>query len=202
MPYASLAELKSWVGIPSGDTADDTLLSLALDAATTQVDQYTDRTFTADTNPVNRDYEPTDGGELNVDPISTTTDLVIATDENGDGVFETTWAGSDYRLEPVNAAVTGEPYTRIVAIGSKRFPINGTRPSTRVAARYGWPNGTTPPGVKQATLIQAARLFMRKNAAFGVAGSVEFGSEIRLLDELDRDAQRLLRAYRRNWWVL
>jgi len=202
MAYATLAELKTFVGIPTGDTQDDTALQLALDASSSQVERYTDRVFTADSVATTRDYMVSNTGELDIDPISTLTGLIVATDDNGDGTFETTWTvGTDYRVEPVNAAAAAVPWDRIVALGTRWFPKNTYRPTVRVTAKFGWTGGTTPPAVKLATLIQASRLFKRKDAPFGVAGSVEFGSEMRLLNELDRDAQNLLRPYRRNWWV-
>jgi hypothetical protein len=201
MTYATLNELKGWVGIPVADVTDDVTLQLALDAASGQVDGYCDRVFSADTNPTVRYYSPDSGGRLTVDPISTTSGLVVATDENGDGTYETAWTlNTDYRLEPVNAAAFGKPWTRLVALGTRWFPNLTYRPGVSVTARFGWP-GTVPAQVKEATLIQAAHLWKRKDAPFGVAGSVEFGSEMRLLNELDRDAQNLLLPFRRNWWV-
>jgi hypothetical protein len=201
--YATLAELKGFVSIPAGDTADDTTLQLALDAAAAQVDQFCDRTFAADAAPTTRFYTVTDTGLLSVDPISTVTGLVVATDDNADGTYETTWTvGTDFRLEPINAAAWGEPWTRLVALGTRWFPRIQWRPGVSVTARFGWPGGTPPAPVKQAALLQAARLWKRKDAPFGVAGSVEFGSEVRLLAKLDPDVESLLRPYRRNWWVL
>src|SRR4051794_25832947 len=122
MAYATLNELKGYVGIPTADTQDDVTLQLALDAASGQVEQFCDRLFTADGSVVTRYYNnwaaqtatPARYGSIyasyvgfvDVDPISTTTGLVVATDDNGDGVYETTWTlNPDYRLEPVNAAV-------------------------------------------------------------------------------------------------
>lgn len=202
MAYATLAELKEFVGVPDADTADDDALTLALDAATTQVDTWCDRTFTADEVATTRDYMISDTGRVDIDPVSTLTELVVQTDDNNDGTFETTWtAGTDYRAEPVNATAAGVPWDRLVALGTRWFPKNKYRPGVRVTAKFGWPGGTVPDAVKLATLIQASRLFKRKDAPFGVAGSVEFGSELRLLNELDRDAQNLLRRYRRQWWV-
>jgi hypothetical protein len=201
MSYATLAELKAFVSIPVLDVVDDTALQLALDAATTQVENWADRVFTADATVTTRDYMVTDTATLDVDPLSTLTGLVVATDDNGDGTFETTWAASDYRVEPTNAGAAGVPWDRIVALGTRWFPKNTVRPTVRVTAEFGWPGGVVPQAVKLATLIQASRLFKRKDAPFGVAGSVEFGSEMRLLNELDRDAQNLLRPFRRNWWI-
>lgn len=202
MAYATLNELKGFVGIPTADTADDTTLTSALDSASAQVDAFCDRTFGADASPTVRLYQVDNTGRLDVDPISTTTGLVVKTDDNADGTFETTWTlDTDYRLEPINAAAAGDPWTRLVVLGTRWFPKIAYRPGVQVTARFGWPGGTAPAPVKHATLIQASRLWLRKNAPFGVAGSVEFGSEMRLLAKLDPDVESLLRPYRRNWWV-
>lgn len=203
MAYATLAELKGFVGIPTADTADDVTLQLALDAASDQVDRFCDRTFAQDATATVRYYSPTETGRLEVDPISTLTGLIVATDADGDGTYETTWTvGTDYRLEPINAAAQGRPWTTLVALGTRWFPRLSYRPSTSVTAKFGWPGGVAPASVKEATLLQSARLWKRKDAPFGVAGSVEFGSEVRLLAKLDPDVESLLRPYRRNWWVL
>jgi hypothetical protein len=203
MAYATLAELKGFVGIPEADEADDTTLSLALDAASGQVDAFCDRTFAADAAPTTRLYRASVGGYLNVDPIATTTGLTVESDNDGDGVFEVAWTlDVDYRLEPVNAAAAGEPWTRIIALGTQWFPRLPYRPGVQVTAAFGWPGGQPPPAVKNAVLIQASRLWKRKDAPFGVAGSVEFGSEMRLLAKLDPDVETLLRPFRRLWAVV
>lgn len=202
MAYATLTELKGWVGIPAADPADDATLQLALDAASGQVDAFCDRTFTVDGAPTVRLYSPELGRALVVDPISSATGLAVATDDNGDGTYETTWTlGTDYRLDPANAAAAGRPWTRLVALGTRWFPSNRYRPTVSVTALFGWP-GAVPAQVKEATLIQAERLWKRKDAPFGVAGSVEFGSELRLLAKLDPDVESLLRPFRRQWWVV
>ena len=203
MAYATLSELKGFVGIPTADTADDTTLQLALDSSSAQVDQFCDRTFTADSSPTVRLYQVQTTARLDVDPISATTGLVVKTDDNADGTFETTWVlDTDFRLEPLNAAAYGEPWTRLVALGTRWFPKITYRPGVQVTAKFGWPGGTAPAPVKHATLIQASRLWKRKDAPFGVAGSVEFGSEMRLLAKLDPDVESLLKPYRRNWWAV
>lgn len=201
MAYATLDELKVFVGIPALDEQDDATLTLALDSASAQIDAFCDRTFTADAEVTSRLYRAELGGVITVDPISTLTGLVVETDDDGDGTFETTWDTSDYRVEPINAAALGEPWTRIIALGTRWFPRLRYRPGVRVTATYGWPGGAAPAPVKQAALIQASRLWKRKDAPFGVAGSVEFGSEVRLLAKLDPDVESLLRPYRRLWWV-
>ena len=198
MAYATLADLKTFLGI--GDAADDVTLQLALDAAEAQINAFTGRSFGIDGSVVARSYVATANGALDVDPIATLTGLVVETDANDDGTYETLWTtGTDFRVEPVNAAALGPPWNRLVATGSKLFPTgNRYYPGVRVTAKYGWP-GSPPAPVKEATLIQASRLWKRKDAPFGVAGSVEFGSEMRLLAKLDPDVEALLGPYRRQW---
>lgn len=201
MAYATLAEFKGFVGIAPADTLDDATLQMALDAATGQVDNYCGRSFAI--AATTRYYYPENGGYVVVDPIANSTGLTVTVDQNNDGVYEQTWTvGTDYRLDPVNAVAEGDPWTRLTAVGSKRFPVIASRPSVAVAGNFGWPGGAAPAGVKHATLLQASRLWKRKDAPFGVAGSVEFGSEVRLLAKLDPDVESLLRPYRRSWWVI
>lgn len=201
MAYATLAELRDWVGIPVADTADDTKLTLALASAESEINTYCNQVFTADATVTTRDYRITSTGYLDVHPISTTTGLIVQSDDNNDGTFETTWTlGTDFRLEPINAAAAGVPWDRIVVLGTRWFPKLAYRPAVRVTAKFGWPGGVVPDAVKQATLILAAKIWKRKDTTFGIAGSPEFGSELRILAG-DWDAERLLRPYRRNWWV-
>lgn len=201
MAYATLTELKLFVGIPDADTADDETLTLALDSASAQIDAFCDRTFEADETVTTRDYMVDDIGRLDIDPVSDLTGMIVETDEDNDGIFETTWDPGDYRLEPVNAAAAGVPWDRIIVLGARWFPKLAYRPAVRVTALFGWPGGTAPAAIKQACLVQSSRLWKRKDAPFGVAGSVEFGSEMRLLAKLDPDVESLLRPYRRTWWV-
>lgn len=194
MAYVTLSDLKVFVGI--GDTGDDATLQRALDASEEQVNTYTGRRFTADGSAVIRYYDALDKGTVAIDPLSSTTDLAVAVDQDGNGTFEDTLVlDTDFRLAPYNAAVLSAPWTSLVALTGTTFPP-GTR-RIRVTGRWGWP--AVPASVKQATLIQAARLWKRKDAPFGVAGSVEFGSELRLLAALDPDVQALLRPYRLVW---
>jgi hypothetical protein len=200
--YATLAELRAYVGIPVADTADDVTLTLALDAASAQIDAYCGRSFTLDGAVVDRDYSPATTAAVDIDPIGTLTGLVVKTDDNDDGTFETTWTiGTDFRAEPINAAALGVPWTRLVATGTKAFPTtNRYYPGLRVTAKYGW-GASVPAAVKQAALLLGMKLFKRKDAPFGVAGSMEFGSEVRILPG-DMDAERLLNPYRRSWVVV
>jgi hypothetical protein len=48
-----------------------------------------------------------------------------------------------------------------------------------------------------ATLIQAARLFTRRQSPFGIAGSPDLGT-VRLSAKLDADVETLLRPFKKN----
>lgn len=203
--YCSLVEIKSFMRI--ADTADDNELGYAITAASRAIDQTAGRHFGVSTVEA-RYYTATQPASTNgfagrtileTDDISTTTGLVVKTDQNDDGTFETTLTlNTDFRLWPYNADKESRPWERIV-MGS-----GGTLPTTlrgvEVTAAFGWV--AVPTGIKDAALIQASRFFVRRNAPFGVAGSPDMGSELRLLSKLDPDVAVIVQHYKRYWaWV-
>lgn len=149
----------------------------ALDAAHVLVDGHCGRTFARSDTATARKFEPEDSGCLDVDDFWTTSGLVIATDTGDSGSYTTTWASTDYELEPANGIVnglTGFPYTEIRAVGGLWFPLPRRREYTvQVTAKWGWENVPAP--VKQATLLLAAETFKLREAPFGIAGFGEFG---------------------------
>lgn len=65
-----------------------------------------------------------------------------------------------------------------------------------LTAVWGWPD--IPATIVQATNLQGARFFKRRDAPFGVAGSPDSGSEMRLLERVDPDVAVMCKAYRRR----
>jgi hypothetical protein len=97
---------------------------------------------------------------------------------------------------PYNADSKGLPYTGLVfAPGTALSTAEG---QLKVNAKWGYVT-SIPAGVKDLALIQASRFFKRPGAPFGVAGSTEMGTALRLLNRLDPDVEAGLTAYRR-WW--
>jgi hypothetical protein len=195
--YATLAELKASVGILDAD--DDTELGYALGAASRLIDDYTGRQFGALAVAIPRYYEAFYDIEsrrwmARIDDLMVTTDLVVKTDDGTETYPTTLAADTDFRLQPYNAPADGRPWTTIVASTSNTFSRDLR--SLQVTARWGW--AAVPAVVTQACLIQAGRLFKRKDAPFGVAGSPELGSELRLLDRVDPDVAVLLSGLRRR----
>lgn len=185
--YATLALLKDALKI--ADTDRDDLLNQALASASRQIDAHTGRRFYADSSASARTWAtagrfvPGPAGQLLlVDDISTAAGLVV---ELGDGA--TYSAATDYFTEPDNALVRGQAITGLRRdLGS----WSGSR-RVRVTARWGWP--AVPDQVAQATLIQAARLFKRKDSPEGVAGNAEWG--VVRLSRVDPDVQALLAPF-------
>jgi hypothetical protein len=54
-----------------------------------------------------------------------------------------------------------------------------------------------PSAVKLATRLQASRFMARRDSPYGVAGSPDAGSEIRLLSRVDPDVAVALRGFSR-----
>lgn len=172
--YATVDEIKARFAI--SDTVDDYLIRKAIKAASRQIDKLCRRRFYADATATARTYWRDSTTHTYVDEFWTTSGLVVATDQDDDGVFELTWVAGDYQLEPLNGIVDGEsgwPFNLIRAVEAKTFPA-AKRPGVQVTAKWGW--ASIPDDIREATLLSAAELFKLKDAPFGVAGFGEFGA--------------------------
>jgi len=190
-------ELKAILGIPNSDLVDDPRLAMACDAATQMIQAECSRQFFADTTASARVFVRENPWVCEVDDISTTSGLILRTDEDDDGVFETTWLSTDYQLEPLNGRLSGQtwPYTSIRAIESRYFPAKGGQALVQVTARWGWPE--IPKPVSQAAQIQAVSIFKSADAPLGIAGFGDIGI-MRLRQAMHPVAIALLHQYRRD----
>ena len=173
-PYADLGELKNYLAI--GDQADDAVLTDALASVSREIEDHTQRQFNQSAAATSRRYYPEHACLVQVDDLHTTTGLVVETDADGDGTFETTWSSADYELYPLDGVVGGVPgwpFSEIRAVASHTFPRGG-RPTVRITAQWGW--AEVPDPVKQACLILASETAKLKDAPFGVAGFSEWGA--------------------------
>jgi Phage gp6-like head-tail connector protein len=190
--YATRSQLKVYLGIDTDNTNEDTVLDSVLTAASRGIDNYCGRYFYADAVVSARIYSPrkramrrAEGEDLLIDDVSTTTGLIVATGvANG-----STWTAiTNYETYPENAIARGRPITAILRLLSS-WGLGGPTARVQVTAKWGWP--AIPDVVYQATLIQAARLFHRKDSPEGVLGSPEWGP-VRL-SRIDPDVQALVR---------
>jgi hypothetical protein len=194
--YCSVESLKSRFGI--SDTADDYELERAVRAASRRIESYCGRErFWRDSAVTIREFEADDTRCCRVpEGISTSTGLVVKTDEDGDGTYERTLTiATDFLLKPLNATSKNPawPYDEIVLADNYSFPVhrNG-RPGVQVTARFGWPE--IPDDIREAALILAHRLFKRKETASGVVGFDGAGVTVRLA-RTDPDVAELLSPY-------
>src|SRR5690606_1950510 len=196
--YATVDELAAYMRI--GDHDDDEQLAAANSAAARAIDQFTGRQFGLVDEPEARTYTPrwsrTRGAWLvEIDDVMTADGFRVAVDLGGDEAHGAGLTASDYMLRPGNAAQVGMPWTRLVIrpdVGLRRS-VDG---AVEVTATWGW--AAVPETVHAAALLQGSRFATRRNAPFGVAGSPEAGSEVRLLDKVDPDVAVMLARYRRK----
>lgn len=189
--YGDLDELKAKLGIEADDDSRDGLLSKALGAASRSIDRACGRRFWLDAQPVQRTYNPRgravrqeDGELLLIDDIGSLTGLTV---EAGRGGAFTPVTG--YETSPDNALMDGKPVQGLLRLGGL-WDLSTAR--VRVTARFGWP--AIPDDITEACLIQAARLFKRKDSPEGVMGSAEWG--VVRLSRRDPDVWNLIEPYR------
>ena len=193
--YCTLAQLKAALRIT--DAVDDAQLELAIDSASRFVDQFCERSFTAASGTSVRDYVPSGRYEpLEIDDATSIVQVRI--DDDLDGTFAEVLSAIDYQAEPVNGRVAGQvwPYTTLRPFEDGYWPLDyyGRRATVRVSATFGWP--AIPDAVRQATVLQASRLFTRYDSPLGVAGWGDMGV-MRVSYRVDPDVAMLLAPYRR-----
>ncbi|GAA4676863.1 hypothetical protein GCM10023347_34020 [Streptomyces chumphonensis] len=189
--YGTVAELKERLGIEAADDSRDGLLNRALAAASRGIDLACgNRRFWLDPDPVQRTVTPSgrvvrkaDGELLLVDDIGSLTGLAV----------EVGWAGAftavtGYETSPDNALLKGKPVTGLLRTDGL---WGAARTRVRVTARWGWP--AVPDDIAEASLIQASRLFKRKDSPEGVMGSAEWG--VVRLSRRDPDVWALIEPY-------
>lgn len=170
------------------DSADDYWLGLAVSAASRTLDRHCLRQFGRTDEVEERRYRIRYNGSqgvwvADVDDLMSTADLTL----NG-----ATLATPE--LYPMNAAADQKPWTQLVIPDDVRYGLE--RPYVDVAERWGWL--AIPETVETATAIQAGRVAKRRDALFGVAGSPDAGSEVRLLARLDPDVAVMVGVLKRR----
>lgn len=166
------------------DSQDDAELAVAATSASRAIDKHCNRQFGKTDVPQQRfytawyDYEQ---GQyvIDVDDFMSAAGIVVT-------VAGTALAAADYDKEPVNAAVDGLPWTRLVVKTTSAVQPTGARNEVAVTLdSWGWLAFPVP--VVQAAKLQGSRFHSRRESPYGIAGSPQEGSEMRLLSKLDPD---------------
>lgn len=186
--YAMLGELKQYMNEIT-DTADDATLSTCLTGASRAIDSYTGRRYWIDDAPtarvvrtLRRVTHELDGELLHTADIADDTGITV---ESFNGSDYSPIESSQYDLVPESSLDLGRPITGLLASGMAW----STCRKVRITATWGWP--AVPGEVHQACLIQASRLYSRKDSPTGVMGSSEWG--LMRLPHMDPDVKSLLR---------
>jgi hypothetical protein len=187
--YATTADFKAWLGIT--DNTDDVLLASVLDTASREIDRELRRFFYQSAAATVRYFTALNADELLIDDCVTLT--AVATDNDADRVYETTWLATDYDLLPENAAADSQPYTMLAEApgGAYDFPV-GVRKGVKLTGTWGWP--AVPQEIQRACLLRAAWLFKRKDSPLGVAGSGDLG--VLRVGRWDPDFDKLVETFR------
>lgn len=113
----------------------------------------------------------------------------------GSGGTYTTWAATDYYLEPENALEDGLPFLKIlvnVQTGLKSYFPPYPR-SVKITGRWGF-STSVPSEIQQATQILAVRFFKRAQQAFADAGAINEFVKMQYVREIDPDVVAVLKA--------
>lgn len=198
--YATLTEIKGYLSI--SDSTDDSLLESLIESASRSIDRIANRRFYLDSSATARLYRAYSDVFVYVDDIGTTSGLVVAVDENGNGTYtKTLTLNTDFILDPLTASSLGRPYTQLTMVSNtEMWPIfpgitqNGLRPGVQVTAKWGWPS--VPDDINMACLILTADLYKRKDAPGGILGLGDLGA-IRM-SPIGRDVTAMVRAYKKE----
>lgn len=182
--YITSDQVKGWISLDPGETKWDVIIEDVVTSISRDIEDYCHRQFNDSGAVSPRIYKALDRECVLVDDFWTTEGFILQSDDDNDGVFETTWDSTEYELTPLNGIRNGQlgwPYWCITRRHNSqhRFHFSNVA-QVQVTAQWGWEN--VPDSVIQAAKIMAADTFQLKDARLGVAGSDQFGSVVRVKD--------------------
>lgn len=186
--YGSVTVFKDQHGITATD--QDAILAQLLEDASRAVDRWCDVPaghFEGQTETRVFDVSAADAAAGDVVLPALLSVTTFKTDDDGDGVYETTWtAGTDYILYPLNTT----PKTAVQVnhtLGRYSFPVGQQR--LQIVGSWGEASAS-PPDIVRAVMIQANRWRFRTKSPEGIAGNADVGF-VRLAS-LDPDVAAIL----------
>lgn len=184
--YLTAAEVAAYLRVD--DAVDNAEFAIWATASSRAIDRRCNRQFGQLAAPAARTYrrvpayDPVTGlWILEIDDLQDATGFLVA------GVA---YASSGAVLLPDNAPADGVPWTMLGFAAAPLQVAPGSSVTTVLTARWGW--SSVPQQVVAAAKLQCARWNARRDSPFGIAGSPESGSEMRLLARLDPDVATTL----------
>jgi hypothetical protein len=194
-PYATLAQMREWLRVETGDTRDDDVMTRNLASAAYRINEHCGRPvfgFNLEAAPSARTYVATSPDHLPVDDIG---DPAI-TVTYGQNAGPYTPVGSEqWETCPYNAIANGRAIEELFHLWGM-WPAHWPSIRVQVTARHGWP--AVPQPVIDANLIEAAALYARRDSASGIIGANDAGSIRVSRMPLDPDAASLVSTFMRG----
>jgi hypothetical protein len=191
MAYATVAQLKRYLGIVETTTDETVLLTELLDRAQAYINKYCRRTFEASADAV-RYFDAVDdvqGRRLQLDrDLASITSIV-----NGDGVTVTS---AQYVTAPRNAVTDGVAIYAVDLLPSASISWTYEDDSANAIAVTGRWHYPLTANVVQATIRMAAYLYRQKDNSGDLDRPFIAGQTTILPGELPDDVRRLLPAPR------
>ena len=188
MSYASMTNLKDYLGISVATTEDDPLLTDLLTRAEGIIDAYTGRHFEAETATKYFTIDDIDGQNLYLWGY----DLLSVTKlTNGDGVEI---ASGNYRLFPRN----DNPKWIIRLDEDQAWNFTNGDSEISVAGTWGY-SVTAPADITHACIRLAAFLYRQKDTSADIDRPMVTGDGVTIMPSgLPSDVQKLLDRYKRR----
>lgn len=189
--YITAEELKAYRNVDDG--VDDTFYTAAVTAASRAIDNHCNRQFGQMDESQERAYTAWYNYDLarwvvDIDDLQDATGLVVTI--GGTAV-------TVYTLAPVNAVLDGMAWTQlIIGRSAEAQPCGALAEVLITVDAWGW--DAIPVSVVNAAYLQGSRFVSRRKSPYGIAGSPDQGSELRLLNRVDPDVGVSLRGFRRT----
>ena len=193
--YCTLADLRSSpaLNFESSYTTDDALLADIITSVSRAIDRQCGRYFYKSAAHEVR-YFTADNSEY-IQPGDIVSVTTLKTDDDGDRVYENTWAITDYDLESYNATAYSEdePYfqIRVSPQGDYNFPTG--RKGVELDAVFGWP--AVPAVINQVCLLWSERVYKRLSTPLGIQGTSQIGVSSVNIPAPDGDIRQMLKYY-------
>jgi hypothetical protein len=180
--YLVRSDLVEWMSL-QGDQWDS-IIDDVIDAISRDIEDFCRRQFNDSGSVSPRVYRAIDHETVLVDDFWTAEGFILQTDDDNDGIFETTWTSDQYELRPLNGIRNGRPGFPYWEIARRHNSQNRFHPNNlaqvQVTAQWGWQS--VPTSVIQAAKMLAADTFQLKDSRLGIAGSDQFGTVVRVKD--------------------
>lgn len=194
--YTTLARVKDYTRI--ADTVDDIELAAWITAASRAIEDRCRRQFGSTSTLTVRTYRRVPVYDrakglwvFEIDDLQNSTGLLV----NG-----TAFNAANTYLLPDSAPLDGEPYRQLGTVYAPYEQAPGVpQTNTLSSANWGW--AAPPAGVEAACWLQINRWAARRDSPWGLAGSPDQQTELRVLARLDPDVATTLAGLSRRRWA-